>query len=64
VIPIGGGHKMRMLQPDELQLAMGFRGSFKLTRLEDITRRDRIKLMGNAVCPPVMKAIISSLVSQ
>ena len=27
------------------------------------TRRDRIKLLGNGVCPPVMKAVVRSLVS-
>jgi DNA (cytosine-5)-methyltransferase 1 len=25
------------------------------------TRRDRIKLLGNAVCPPVMEAVVRSL---
>lgn len=49
---------LRMLQVPELQRAMGFDGRYKL----DIgTRRDRIKLLGNGVCPPVMQAIVGSL---
>jgi len=55
-----GGHLMRMLQPDELQKAMGFPSEF---RLERGSRRDKIHLLGNAVCPPVMEAIIRSLLA-
>lgn len=55
-----GGHLMRMLQPPELQKAMGFPPEFKL---EGGVRRDKIHLLGNAVCPPVMEAIIMSLVT-
>jgi DNA (cytosine-5)-methyltransferase 1 len=51
--------KMRMLQVPELQRAMGFDSGYKLN---GGTRRDRIKLLGNAVCPPVMTAIVRSLV--
>ena len=59
VKPTPMGHMMRMLQPEELKLAMGFPATYQL----DVgTRRDKIKLMGNAVCPPVMKSIIGSLV--
>lgn len=54
--------KMRMLQPEELKLAMGYGADFKFA--EDLSRRDKIKLMGNGVCPPVMKAIIESLIKQ
>lgn len=54
--------KMRMLQPDELRRAMGYGDDFKFA--EGLSRRDKIKLMGNGVCPPVMKAIIESLISQ
>jgi DNA (cytosine-5)-methyltransferase 1 len=57
----GHGHEMRMLQVPELKKAMGFPPSFKL---EHGTRRGRIRLLGNAVCPPVMKAIISKLTCQ
>ena len=59
VKPSSTGHRMRMLQPEELKLAMGYDGSFRLS--EETTRRDKIKLMGNGVCPPVMKGIVDSL---
>jgi DNA (cytosine-5)-methyltransferase 1 len=52
------GHMMRMLQPEELKAAMGVPKNY---RLEAGTRRDKIKLMGNAVCPPVMKQLVKSL---
>lgn len=55
-----GGHLMRMLQPDELQKAMGFPPEF---RLERGSRREKIHLLGNAVCPPVMEAIVRSLLA-
>lgn len=58
VMPSSKGHMMRMLQPEELKVAMGFPKSYKL---DSGTRRDKIKLMGNAVCPPVIKNIITSL---
>ena len=59
VKPSHKGHIMRMLQPEELKKGMGFDSMFILS---DGTRRDKIKLMGNAVCPPVMKSIIESLI--
>ncbi|MCL4870117.1 MAG: DNA cytosine methyltransferase [Anaerolineae bacterium] len=52
--------RMRMLQPSELKRAMGYGDDFQFA--EEVTRRDKIKLMGNGVCPPVMKAIVSSLI--
>lgn len=52
------GHVMRMLQVPELLEAMGMP---KKMRLVDGTRRDKIKMIGNAVCPPVMTAVIKSL---
>jgi DNA (cytosine-5)-methyltransferase 1 len=55
-----GKHEMRMLQVPEIQAAMGFPPDF---RLEHGTRRDKIKSLGNAVCPPVMKRIIEVLTS-
>lgn len=64
VIPYKNGHRMRMLQPEELKLAMGFNQDFKLDEVEGLTRRQRVKLMGNGVCPPVMEAIVNSLTSQ
>ena len=54
---------MRMLQPDELSRAMGFstRTGPRL-KLKQGTRRDRVRLMGNAVCPPVMRAVVRTLI--
>jgi DNA (cytosine-5)-methyltransferase 1 len=46
-----------MLQVTELQRAMGMAG----VRFEHRTRRERIKMIGNAVCPPVMRAVIELL---
>lgn len=62
VKPTKDGHMMRMLQPEELKLAMGFGTDFDLN-VARTTRRDKIKLMGNGVCPPVMEAIVRSLVN-
>lgn len=58
VKPTKTGHMMRMLQPEELKLAMGFDKEYFL---EAGSRRDKIKLMGNAVCPPVMESIVAAL---
>lgn len=55
------GHVMRMLQVPELQAAMGMPAKMKF---ETGTRRDRIKMIGNAVCPPVMKRAIENLVGK
>lgn len=60
VEPNGGQHEMRMLQPPELAAAMGFPADYLWPRT---TRRERIKLVGNAVSPPVMKAVVESLIS-
>jgi len=57
VKPSPEGHLMRMLQVPELQMAMGMDGM----RFEHGTRRERIKMIGNAVCPPVMRAVITHL---
>jgi len=59
VVPSKKGHLMRMLQPEELKLAMGFTEDYNLNL--PITRREKIMLMGNGVCPPVMTSIINSL---
>jgi DNA (cytosine-5)-methyltransferase 1 len=58
VRPTSYGHEMRMLQVPELKKAMGFPPSY---RLEYGTRRDKIRLLGNAVSPPVMAAVIRTL---
>lgn len=53
-------HVMRMLQLPELQAAMGMPTRM---RFESGTRRDRIKMIGNAVCPPVMRGVIRTLLT-
>lgn len=54
---------MRMLQPDELSRAMGFSSrTGPRLKLKHGTRRDRVWLMGNAVCPPVMREVVRTLV--
>jgi DNA (cytosine-5)-methyltransferase 1 len=53
------GYEMRMLQPSELALAMGFPQNYRWP--SDASRRDCIKLIGNAVCPPVTRAIVRAL---
>jgi DNA (cytosine-5)-methyltransferase 1 len=58
VRPGRGGHEMRMLQVDELRRAMGFPARFDFG---GCTRTDTMRLLGNAVCPPVMQAIVESL---
>ncbi len=47
-----------MLQVPELKRAMGFSDSFALPTG---TRRERVRLLGNAVCPPVMEAVVRAL---
>jgi DNA (cytosine-5)-methyltransferase 1 len=49
------GERMRMLQPAELSTIMGFPADYQLAG----NRRERIQLIGNAVCPPVGSAVIS-----
>jgi DNA (cytosine-5)-methyltransferase 1 len=58
VKPNGCGHEMRMLQPSELAAAMGFPKSHIWA---ESSRRDRIRLIGNAVCPPLMKYVVKDL---
>lgn len=58
VRPSPDGHKMRMLQPSEIRRAMGFPDHYVFP---EVTRRERVKLLGNAVCSPVMDAIVRSL---
>ena len=59
VKPDGKRHIMRMLQPPELKAAMGWSKKYKINHG---TRRDKVKMIGNAVCSPVMKAIVKSLI--
>jgi len=49
---------LRMLQVDELRAAMGFPETYVFNHG---SRRDRVKLLGNGVCPPVMEAIVRHL---
>ena len=56
--PSQDGPTMRMLQVPELKRAMGFANNYKLPVG---SRRDKIRLLGNSVCPPVMRAVLRSL---
>jgi DNA (cytosine-5)-methyltransferase 1 len=58
VKPNGNGHEMRMLQPPELAAAMGFPACHKWPK---VSRRERIKMIGNAVCPRVMRDVVKTL---
>ena len=49
---------MRMLQVPELKRAMGFDETFEFPLG---TRRERIHLLGNGVCPPVMEEVVRAL---
>lgn len=51
-------YRMRMLQIPELRSAMGIPESF---RMNHGSRRDKIAMLGNGVCPPVMQAIVRTL---
>lgn len=53
-----GEARLRMLQVPELKRAMGFPSAFKM---DQGTRRDRIKLLGNGVCPPVITEVLAKL---
>jgi DNA (cytosine-5)-methyltransferase 1 len=55
---IGPTTTLRMLQVPELKRAMGFPDEFLLAHG---SRRDRIRLIGNAVCPPVMAVAVTAL---
>jgi DNA (cytosine-5)-methyltransferase 1 len=52
---------MRMLQQPELATAMGFPEDYVWP---ETARRNKIKMIGNAVCPPVMQAIVSHLIKK
>ncbi len=53
------GPTLRMLQVPELKAAMGLPQSYML---DHGTRRDKVRLLGNGVAPPVMRAVVDSLV--
>ena len=52
-----------MLQVPEIVRAMGFDRPLDgiMFRLEHGTRRERIRFLGNAVCPPIMERIVQHL---
>jgi DNA (cytosine-5)-methyltransferase 1 len=56
-----GTPMLRMLQVPELRRAMGFGADYLMVQG---TRRDRIRLLGNGVCPPVMEAIVRGLIER
>lgn len=57
----GSNMTLRMLQVPELRRAMGFPECHKLDRGN---RRERIRMLGNAVCPPVMAAVLRQLTKE
>ena len=59
--PSDDGPMLRMLQVPELARAMGFKDDLTLRRG---ARRERIMLLGNGVCPPVMEAVVTALVGK
>ena len=56
--PSEAGPTLRMLQPPELARAMGFGDNLVLERG---IRRNRIMILGNGVCPPVMSVVVRTL---
>jgi len=51
------GHRMRMLQVPELKAGMGMPQRFAVRG----TRRESIRMLGNGVCPPVMRRVVEAL---
>lgn len=51
------GDRMRMLSVDELRAGMGFPADYHLAG----NRRDRVRLLGNAVAPPVATHVVRRL---
>ncbi len=49
-----------MLQVPEIQRAMGVEEMV----LKHGTRRDKVRLLGNGVCAPVMERVVASLIAQ
>lgn len=54
-----GDPTLRMLQVPELKAAMGLPDRYKLNHG---TRRDKVRLLGNGVSPPVMRSVVESLI--
>lgn len=49
---------MRMLQPDELLRAQGFSDDYDLSAA--VSQTDKIRLIGNSVCPQMAEAIVAA----
>jgi DNA (cytosine-5)-methyltransferase 1 len=60
ISPSEEGPKIRMLQVPELKRAMGFPDNYKMSAG---TRRDHVRVLGNGVCPPVMKTVVRQLIA-
>lgn len=54
------GDRMRMIQPHEARRFMGFPDDYKLIG----KRRDKMRALGNAICPPVMRALVEAIAQQ
>ena len=55
---VDGEARMRMLQVPELRAAMGMGESYLMRHG---TRRDKIRILGNGVAAPVMKAVVETM---
>ncbi len=51
------GDRMRMLTTSEYRRLMGFRDSYRLSG----TKKEQIKLLGNAVAPPVARELVAQI---
>jgi DNA (cytosine-5)-methyltransferase 1 len=51
--------RFRMLEPHEVGRAMAFPDDYRV----EGTKKDRVRLYGNAVTPPVMRWIVSRIAS-
>ncbi|MTI72205.1 MAG: DNA cytosine methyltransferase [Stenotrophomonas sp.] len=51
------GSRMRMLSVNEARRAMGFRATYQLPQRQ----KDAMHMLGNAVCPPVVRDVIEAL---
>ena len=54
-----GEPTLRMLQVPELKAAMGLPADYQLNHG---SRRDKVRLLGNGVTPPVMRCVVEALV--
>lgn len=61
VEPSNRGHTIRMLQVSELKRAMGYKLDYKMSYG---TRREKVKILGNGVCAPVMQSVVSALLER